>query len=201
MYSSFYVFLSGRRKRNYWGGSNGNGDFENGSTGWVLVNGTQTNKWVVSNNATPGFTSNCIYISSSATAPYSHTYNTASSAYSYFYKDVAIPAGTTTAWLVFDYIVNGQVDNTPFGPNAKDALRIWTKPTSTVITAGEEVPNIFINAGAGYTWRGRSSAMAGLDWESLRAPCIWGAGWSLQAQIVLEQRFGLSRDYLTTHER
>ena len=142
------------------GGSNGNGDFENGSTGWVLVNGTQTNKWVVSNNATPGFTGNCIYISSSATAPYSHTYNTASSAYSYFYKDVAIPAGTTTAWLVFDYIVNGQVDNTPFGPNAKDALRIWTKPTSIVITAGEEVPNIFISAGAGYynqgTWKRRS---------------------------------------------
>ena len=139
------------------GGSNGNGNFENGSSDWVLVNGTQASKWVVSNNATPGFTGNCMYISTSSTAPYSHTYNTVIPAYSYFYKDVAIPAGTTTLWLLFDYICNGQVVGTPFGSDAKDALRIWAKPTTTAVVAGQQLDNIFISAAAGYynqpTWK------------------------------------------------
>src|SRR5215203_4683096 len=101
------------------GGSIGNGNFENGSTDWVLVNGTQANKWVVSNNATPGFTGNCMYITTSSTEPYSHTYNTTTPTYSYFYKDVAIPAGITTVWLVFDFVSNGQVISGPFGQEAK----------------------------------------------------------------------------------
>ena len=139
------------------GGSNGNGNFENGSSDWVLVNGTQVSKWVVSNNATPGFTGNCMYISTSSAAPYSHTYNTVIPTYSYFYKDVAIPAGTTTLWLVFDYICNGQVVGTPFGLNAKDAFRIYGRPTSQPIVAGQELDNVLITASAGYynqsTWK------------------------------------------------
>ena len=139
------------------GGSNGNGNFENGSSDWVLVNGTQLSKWVVSNNATPGFTGNCMYISTSSSAPYEHAYNTAIPAYSYFYKDVAIPAGTTTLWLLFDYICNGQVVSTPFGLDARDALRIWAKPATTPVVAGQQLDNIFISAAAGYynqsTWK------------------------------------------------
>ena len=139
------------------GGSNGNGNFENGSTDWVFVNGSQANKWVVSNNATPGFTGNCMYISSSAAAPYSHTYNTVSPTYSYFYKDVAIPAGTNTLWLVFDYICNGQVVGTPPGLEAKDAFRIYGRPTNQPIVAGQELDNVLISASAGYynqsTWK------------------------------------------------
>ena len=151
-----FVFISYSQTQ-LLGGSNGNGNFENGSSDWVLVNGTQASKWVVSNNATPGFTGSCMYVSTSSAAPYSHTYNTVLPTYSYFYKDVAIPAGTTTLWLVFDYICNGQVISTPFGSEAKDALRIWAKPATTAVIAGQQLDNIFISAAAGYynqpTWK------------------------------------------------
>ena len=147
-----FVFTSYSQTQLF-GGSNGNGNFENGSTDWVLVNGTQVNKWVVSNNATPGFTGNCIYISPSNAAPYSHGYITVTPTYSYFYKDVAIPAGTITLWLLFDYICNGQVVNTGFGPEVRDALRIWTRPTSEAVVAGEQLNNVFISAGAGFVYQ------------------------------------------------
>jgi hypothetical protein len=151
-----FVFTSYSQTQLF-GGSNGNGNFENGSTDWVLVNGTQVNKWVVSNNATPGFTGNCIYISPSNAAPYSHGYITVTPTYSYFYKDVAIPAGTTTLWLLFDYICNGQVVYTGFGPEVRDALRIWTRPTSETVVAGQQLNNVLISPGFGYysqsTWR------------------------------------------------
>ncbi|HEU5164204.1 MAG TPA: T9SS type A sorting domain-containing protein [Chitinophagaceae bacterium] len=149
-----FVFTSYSQTQLF-GGSNGNGNFENGSTDWVLVNGTQVNKWVVSNNATPGFTGNCIYISPSTAAPYSHGYITVAPTYSYFYKDVAIPAGTTTLWLLFDYIGNGQAVMTP-DIGAGDALRIWARPTSETVVAGQQLNNVFISPGIGYynysTW-------------------------------------------------
>ena len=137
------------------GGANGNGNFENGTTDWVIVNGSQTNKWVVSNNATPGFTGNCIYISSSSAAPYAHNYNVSASTYSYFYKDVPIPAGTKTAWLVFDYISKGHWVTDQFGTIVDDGLRIYARNTSTVITPGDELPGNFFLSGAYYnqpTW-------------------------------------------------
>src|SRR5215212_9000496 len=137
------------------GGATGNGDFENGSTDWVIVNGTQTNKWVVSNNATAGFSGNCIYISSSTAVPYAHNYDVTSATYSYFYKDVAIPAGAQTGWLVFDYISNGHWITDAFGTNVKDGLRIYARNTSTVVTAGDELPGSFFLSGAYYnqpTW-------------------------------------------------
>ncbi len=71
------------------GGSTGNGDFEAGTTGWTFVNGSQTNKWVVSNTPAAGTSGNALYVSASAAAPYVHAYNTAAPAYSYVYRDVA----------------------------------------------------------------------------------------------------------------
>lgn len=132
------------------GGSNGNGDFENGTTGWSLVNESQTNKWVVGNNATPGFTGNCIYISSGNNAPYPHDYSTNSSSYSYFYKDVPIPANAQTLWVSFDFICNGESQTSAFGTEAKDALRIWGRSTSTQVIAGQELNGVIINAASGF---------------------------------------------------
>src|SRR5215213_8371225 len=137
------------------GGATGNGDFENGSTDWVIVNGSQTNKWVVGNNATAGSTGNCIYISSSSAAPYAHNYNVTSATYSYFYKDVAIPAGAKTGWLVFDYISNGHWVTDAFGTIVNDGLRIYGKSATTTVTAGDELPGNFFLSGAYYnqpTW-------------------------------------------------
>lgn len=130
------------------GGSTGNGDFENGNAGWTFVNGTQANKWVVGTQATPGFSgSQVVYISSDGTT---HGYDTTSSTYSYFYKDIAVPAGTNTLWVVFDYICAGESVSSNFGVEALDAFRIWARPTSETITPGDELNNVFISAGAGY---------------------------------------------------
>ena len=162
------------------GGSNGNGDFENGSTGWTLVNGNQTNKWVVSNNATPGATGNSIYISSSPSAPYAHQYDVTAPAYSYFYRDIAVPLGTKTFWINYDYICQGEA--TPDGLLfiAKDAMRIWGRSTSTIVTAGEELNNTFIDAGAGFynrsTWKYRQTTpinVSGFEGGNIRIIFQW----------------------------
>lgn len=141
------------------GGTNGNGDFENGTSGWTMVNGNQTNKWVVGNNATSGFGgTNCIYISSSSSAPYSHSYNTNAAAESYFYKDVAIPAGTKKGYIVFDYIVNGDWKKQPFGTQVDDGLMINVVNTNTTITAGSSLPGVTLLTGLYYNqpiWRKR----------------------------------------------
>ena len=169
-------------------GSTGNGNFENGSTDWVLVNGTQASKWVVSNNATPGFTGNCIYISTSSSAPYSHTYNLNTPTFSYFYKDVAIPAGTTTLWLLFDYICNGQATNGPFAPEARDALRIWGRSTSESVVAGQQLNNVFITAAAGYynqaTWKKQAAYLdvTGFSGGNMRIIFQWFNDGSLGMQ-------------------
>src|SRR5690349_11742935 len=82
------------------GAATGNGDFENGPADWVFVNGKQANKWIVGPNATPGFSgNNAIYISTDGS---SHGYSTTSRSYTYFYKDIPIPAGTKSIWMIFD---------------------------------------------------------------------------------------------------
>ena len=176
------------------GGSVGNGNFENGSTDWVLVNGTQASKWVVSNNATPGFSGNCIYITSSSTAPYTHTYNTITSTYSYFYKDVAIPAGTKTLWLVFDYICNGQLAVGQFGPEAKDALRIWARSTGETIVAGQQLSPVIISPSVGYynqsTWKkeARYLDVTGFAGSTMRIVFQWfnDASFGIQPPAALD---------------
>ena len=163
------------------GGSNGNGDFENGSTGWTLVNGSQTNKWVVSNGATPGFTGNCIYISSSPSAPYAHKYDTTAAAYSYFYRDIDIPANAKSFWIVFDYISQGEAIPLYTTLNeAKDALRIWGRSTNTLVNAGEELNFTFVDVNVGYynqnTWKYRQArplSISGFEGGKMRVIFQW----------------------------
>lgn len=121
-------------------GDTGNGNFENGTTGWTVVNGSQANKWVVSNNATPGFSgSNCIYISSSPATPYAHTYNEGSASRTYFYRDVDVPADAKKLWLTFDYISNGETAQVPGGTLMRDILEVGVASAGTAITAGQSV--------------------------------------------------------------
>ncbi len=59
--------------------------------------------------------------------------------------------------MVFDYICGGEVTGSGFFTEAKDALRVWTRPTSTQVVAGQELSNIFISASSGFynqfTWK------------------------------------------------
>jgi hypothetical protein len=130
------------------GGNTGNGNFENGTSDWVFVNGSQVNKWVVGGNASPGFSgTSCVYISSGSNA---HQYSTTAPSYSYFYKDVAIPAGAKSGWLIFDYISNGEVVSSGFGNEAKDAFRIWARNPASAVTAGQELENVIFDPSIGY---------------------------------------------------
>ncbi|TCJ18604.1 T9SS type A sorting domain-containing protein [Flaviaesturariibacter flavus] len=128
-------------------GAAGNGDFEAGATGWTIVNGSQTNKWVVGSGATPGFGgSKAIYISRDGGT--THRYDTTSASISYFYRDIAIPAGTTNGWMLFDYISAGE--RTPWGMYNylyPDALNIYVVSPSVAITAGNMVPGAYQIAG------------------------------------------------------
>ncbi len=136
---SFFCFCSVMNSQTLiLGGALGNGDFENGTTGWTVANGV-TNKWVVSNGATPGFSgNNCIYVSSSANAPYAHNYNVNTSEYSYFYKDITVPAGTNGLYMLFDYISMGEAPNNSL-VDAIDFLRIYSGQTNWGITGGEVI--------------------------------------------------------------
>mgnify|MGYP002080153796 CR=1 FL=1 len=73
------------------------GGFENTTSSWTIINGTQTNKWQISNNATSGYSpTKCAYVSNSASAPYSQNYSLTNTSTVFFYQDVTFPAGETS---------------------------------------------------------------------------------------------------------
>ncbi|RYD51462.1 MAG: T9SS type B sorting domain-containing protein [Sphingobacteriales bacterium] len=86
-----------------------NGDFENATPAWNLVNGTQTNKWVIDGGATAGFSGlKSAYVSNSTASPYAHTYTNTSSSTVYLYQDVTLPAGQANITLTFKAIQGGE---------------------------------------------------------------------------------------------
>lgn len=113
------------------------GGFESGSgfaiNGWVVVNGTQTNKWFCNtpgNPATPFAGSNCAYISNNASGTtYNYAINNASVVH--FYRDVTIPAGEPYLNLQFRY--KGQ------GESSFDYIQVFSIPTTTTPVAGTEL--------------------------------------------------------------
>jgi hypothetical protein len=114
------------------GGSTGNGDFENGSSGWTLVNGSQVNKWVVGSNATAGFSgAGSVYISNDPSGAV-HRYDTTATSVVYFYKDIAIPADVRSLWVQFDYICAGE----PGSGRPVDGLQVQLQSTNVGVTGG-----------------------------------------------------------------
>lgn len=115
----------------------GDGGFENGSTfaanNWSVTSGSQVNQWVVSTNATAGFTgSNCAYVSDSYSTTTTHSYNVNSSSVVHFYKDITVPAGETNIQLSFNWLCDGE-------GTAFDRMRIWLVPAAFTPTAGTQV--------------------------------------------------------------
>ena len=103
-------------------------DFE-GTVNWALVNGTQTNKWVVG-TATASTGTKSLYISSDNGA--TNGYNITATSTVQAYRDIAIPAGTTIVDFSFDWKSYGE------GP-AYDFFRVWMVPTSYIPTAGTQI--------------------------------------------------------------
>lgn len=109
----------------------GDGGFETGNTfalnGWTVVNGTETNQWVLGNDAGGQTGNRCAYISNdSATYNYDGTVGSVV----HFYKDITFPAGQTDIELTFD--VKG-VATFDYG------MKIWLLPTSTTPVAGAQI--------------------------------------------------------------
>ncbi len=96
------------------------------------TNGTQVNKWVY--GSATGNTGNSIYISN--TNGTTNAYNTGSASVVHAYRDIAIPASTTTATFSFDWKAQGE--------STYDYLRVWLVPTTFMPVSGTQ-----ITAGAG----------------------------------------------------
>jgi Fibronectin type III domain. len=97
-----------------------------------FTSGTQANKWYY--GSATGNPANSIYISNDNGV--TNGYNVNSSSVVHAYRDIAVPTGTTLAYLLFDW--------KGFGESTFDYLRVWMVPSSFMPTAGTQ-----ITAGAG----------------------------------------------------
>jgi len=98
--------------------------FEDGTTGgWVMINGTQTNKWRVG-NATAFGSERSIYISNNNSANY---YEPTMASTVHFYRDIRLLAGNDNV-ITFDVKVGGE--------RGVDYLRVYLCETSINPTAG-----------------------------------------------------------------
>lgn len=100
-------------------------DFE-GTHGWALNNGDQTNQWVV--GSATGNTGSSLYISNDGgtTNTYNHTLSVVQA-----YRDIAVPAGTFMGTISFDWKGSGE--------SCCDYFRVWLVPTAYVPTAGTQI--------------------------------------------------------------
>ena len=116
-------------------------DFENSATytDLGLNNGTQKNKWVISNAPGVNATTNgeyALYISNNDTTnAWAYTSGTAGTSRVYAMMDVVVPAGVNEVKLDFDWIANGN-------SAANEFLRVYWLPTNIPITAGQNPPTV-----------------------------------------------------------
>ena len=97
-----------------------------GGNDLVLLNGTQTNKWV--RGSATGNTAPSLYISNDngVTNAYSHTTTTI-----HAFRDISIPVGTTIASFSFDWKSQGE--------NNFDYVRVWLLPSNVMPTPGTQI--------------------------------------------------------------
>ncbi|MDR1937742.1 MAG: leucine-rich repeat domain-containing protein, partial [Tannerellaceae bacterium] len=107
--------------------------FENGTTGWTIVNGNQTNKWY-RGTATKASGSYAIYISNNSGT--SNSYSTSSSSVVHFYKDINFPASTQPYTLTFKW--------KGMGESIYDDLKVYLVPTTTTPVAGTNLSTSYL---------------------------------------------------------
>ena len=109
-----------------------------GTNSWSFVNGSATNKWYVGTATSNGGTKS-LYISNDNST--SNLYTVGSPGSVYAYRDITIPAASTTIKLSFDYKVVGE--------NGYDMFRVWLVPASyTPISSTTNTPSV-ITASSG----------------------------------------------------
>jgi gliding motility-associated-like protein len=102
-------------------------DFETASNGFTIVNGSQTNKWVIG-TATFNSPTHALYISNDDGVSNNYTNNSTSVVHAY--RDINIPAGATQMNLNFDW--------KNVGENGFDYIRVWNVPTAFTPAAGTQ---------------------------------------------------------------
>jgi phosphodiesterase/alkaline phosphatase D-like protein len=105
-------------------------DFE-GTPSWSLVNGTQTNKWYIGSAAASTGTKS-LYISNDNGTTNGYDVNSLSTVQAY--RDIAIPAGTTTVEFSFDWKGVGEGTSTMY-----DYFRVWLVPASYTPESGTQI--------------------------------------------------------------
>lgn len=117
----------------------GDGGFENTITtgtqgfadnGWILVNGSETNRWFVSATGASGSGFGA-YISSNGGT--TNIYNTGVSSAAYFYRDINFPPFTSNININLSVRVTGEGNF--------DRLRVYLLPTSFTPVAGADYTN------------------------------------------------------------
>lgn len=93
----------------------------------TLVNGSQTNKWMVGANA--GNAAPALYISNNNST---NVYDIAATSKVYAYRDIIIPPGSTSAEISFDYRVVGE--------SSWDNLQVFVGNTTATLVAGSDPP-------------------------------------------------------------
>lgn len=107
-------------------------DFE-GTHGWALNNGDQTNRWVV--GSATGNTGNSLYISNDGGT--TNAYSTSSSSVVQAYRDIVVPAGTFMGTISFDWKAEGESSSS--GIYYYDYFRVWLVPASYLPVAGTQI--------------------------------------------------------------
>jgi gliding motility-associated-like protein len=99
-----------------------------GASGFTLVNGTQTNKWVIGTAVNNGGTRS-LYITNNGGT--SNAYTTGNASTVQAYRDIAVPAGVNLMNLSFDWRAVGE--------SCCDYVRVWIVPTSFTPTPGTQI--------------------------------------------------------------
>lgn len=108
----------------------GDGGFENGTSGWTVVN-DNTNQWQVG-SATKKTGNNSMYVSNDGGVSNAYTVLPAANQFSYFYKDVVVPAGNTKIRLELNWKSGNETN--------QDYLRIIATTADFTPVAGFDMP-------------------------------------------------------------
>lgn len=95
---------------------------ESDTAGWIFVNGSQTNKWMIGSNTSATGTKS-LYISDNDST---NTYTTSATSITYAYQEFALDSGT--------YVIS--YDWKAYGESSYDYLRVFLAPASASIAAG-----------------------------------------------------------------
>jgi gliding motility-associated-like protein len=100
-----------------------------GAPQWSLINGNQTNKWVIGSAVNNGGTQS-LYISNTNGTTNAYSLSAASRVMAY--RDLAIPAGANEIYMTFDWRAMGETVTW-------DYFRVWSVPASFTPTAGTAI--------------------------------------------------------------